>query len=111
MKITITPDAVAALKKRFETRSFILALNDGTNRFSDVGGSCAVADKFQIIPVEMTDTPFTEVLENPEFTVYTSKEELPYLGEDVTLDIDQRLNAFQLKNRSGRLDANVPIKP
>lgn len=111
MKITITPDAVAALQKRFETRGFILALNDGTNRFSNVGGSCAVADKFQIIPIESATAPFTEILENPDFTVYTSTDELPFLGEQLALDIDKRLNTFQLKNRSGRLDANVPVNP
>ncbi|MEO1771950.1 MULTISPECIES: iron-sulfur cluster biosynthesis family protein [Enterococcus] len=111
MKLDIRKQAVEALTDKLgSNEGFILALNDGSNQFSTVGGSCAVGDKFQIIPTEGPTEQFQEVLENDRFKVYISDEEKVFLGNEVVIDYNDRLSTFSLKNESGTLDSNILLK-
>ncbi|MBO1304609.1 iron-sulfur cluster biosynthesis family protein [Enterococcus sp. 669A] len=111
MKLTIRDQAVDALTNKLDSNSgFILALNDGSNQFSTVGGSCAVGDKFQIIPADEPTGQFQEKLENDQFNVYISDEEKVFLGNEVVIDFNERLSTFSLKNESGTLDPNILLK-
>lgn len=111
MKLTITDAAANALEKRLQSTTFILALNDGTNQFSTVGGSCAVGDKFQILaskgPTDQYNLPVT----TERFQVFTSASEEDFINEDLTLDYNDRLSTFSLKTSSGILDNNLLIRP
>ncbi|EJC3746365.1 iron-sulfur cluster biosynthesis family protein [Enterococcus faecium] len=107
MKLTISNTAKDYLGEKITNKTFILALNDGSNQFSTVGGSCAVGDKFQIIPTVKSTSDYSIVLPNPTFTVYISNLEKTFLGNDITIDFNLRTYSLILKNESGILDANV----
>lgn len=110
MKLTITDAATTALSKRLNSTTFILALNDGTNQFSTVGGSCAVGDKFQILASDGPRDEYKLPLANDHFQVYTSPGEQSFINEDVTLDYNERLSTFSLKTSGGILDNNLLIR-
>ncbi len=111
MKLIVRDQAAEALAGKLgSNEEFILALNDGSNQFSTVGGSCAVGDKFQIIPTEGPTGQFQEVLDSDRFKVYISDEEKVFLGNEVIIDFNERLNTFSLKNESGTLDPNILLK-
>lgn len=111
MKLVIRDQAEKALADKLgSNEGFILALNDGSNQFSTVGGSCAVGDKFQIIPAEGPTEQFQEVLESGRFKAYISEGEKVFLGNEVVIDFNERLNTFSLKNESGTLDPNILLK-
>lgn len=108
MKITISPAAEAVIDKRIEPKKgFILALNDGSNAYSKIGGSCAIGDKFQILPLSMKNEHFDIKIDNPDFDIYISKEEQVFLGENAKIDFHDRLSNFTLSNESGILDNNM----
>lgn len=111
MKVTITPEAAIVIDKKIEPKSgFIIALNDGSNNFSRVGGSCAIGDKFQILPLTAKYDAFNLQLDNPDYEVYTSKAEAVFLGEAVKIDFHDRLGNFSLTNETGILDNNLLLK-
>lgn len=111
MKLTITDAAANALEKRLQSTTFILALNDGTNQFSTVGGSCAVGDKFQILASEGPTDQYNLSVATERFQVFTSASEADFINEDLTLDYNDRLSTFSLKTSSGILDNNLLIRP
>ncbi|MDT2755942.1 iron-sulfur cluster biosynthesis family protein [Enterococcus asini] len=111
MKLTISDSAATALEKRLNNTTFILALNDGTNQFSTVGGSCAVGDKFQILASQGPKDNYNIPLETPHFHVYISAGEKDFINEDITLDYNDRLSTFSLKTNAGILDNNLLIRP
>lgn len=111
MKLTITAPAANALEKRLQSTTFILALNDGTNQFSTVGGSCAVGDKFQILASDGPSDQYQLPVECDYFQVFTSSGEESFINEDITLDYNERLSTFSLKTSSGILDNNLLIRP
>lgn len=111
MKLTITAPAANALEKRLQSTTFILALNDGTNQFSTVGGSCAVGDKFQILASDGPSDQYQLPVECDHFQVFTSSGEESFINEDITLDYNERLSTFSLKTSSGILDNNLLIRP
>lgn len=110
MNLTISDSATAALKKRLNSDTFILALNDGTNQFSTVGGSCAVGDKFQILASQGAKDNYTIPLETDHFQVYISAGEEAFINEDIALDYNERLSTFSLKTNGGILDNNLLIR-
>lgn len=111
MKLTITDSAANALEKRLQSTTFILALNDGTNQFSTVGGSCAVGDKFQILASEGPTEQYNLPVASDHFQVFTSAGEEGFIKEDIKLDYNDRLSTFSLKTSSGILDNNLLIRP
>ncbi|GCF92980.1 hypothetical protein NRIC_08710 [Enterococcus florum] len=110
MNIRVSESAATALKTKLNSSSFILALNDGSNQFSTVGGSCAIGDKFQIFATDGPKDNYTEKLAGKPFEIYISDGEKLFLGEEVLIDFNQRLNSFVLKNESGILDNNILVK-
>ncbi|EGO8523639.1 iron-sulfur cluster biosynthesis family protein [Enterococcus faecalis] len=107
MKLTISDTAKKYLAEKVPHNTFILALNDGSNQFSNVGGSCAVGDKFQIISTDNSVNGYSIVLSDPTFTVHISNAEKTFLGNDIKIDFNPRTYSLVLKNESGILDSNV----
>ncbi|WP_368545478.1 iron-sulfur cluster biosynthesis family protein [Enterococcus faecalis] len=110
MEIKITPKAINALRKRLRTPIFILALDDGSNQFSTRGGACSVGDSFQIIDIDEEVENYNIMLENPDFTVYISKNEKYFLGDNIAIDFNESMSTLILKNSSGILDSNLLVK-
>ena len=77
MKINIKDTAVTYLKKHVDfTKPVILALDDGSNKYSNLGGTCAIGDKFQLVVSDRLDPDFDRPLVNDAgLQLYTSKAE------------------------------------
>lgn len=65
MKIEIEPAAKKYLADKIPAGStVILTTDDGSNKYSSVGATCALADKFQLIILNQPDPKFNVPLEN-----------------------------------------------
>lgn len=93
----VAPDAV-----------LVLATDDGSNKYSTIGGTCAIGDKFQLVELATKDPEFDIELQTSDGrVVYTSNNEATFLGNGLTLDFAH--NSLVLKNDSGLLDGAVTI--
>ncbi|ETC78282.1 hypothetical protein N574_0118860 [Lactiplantibacillus plantarum 2165] len=65
MKINIKDDAQAYLADKIPAGSqVILTTDDGSNKYSSLGGSCAIGNKFQLVILKAADPDYTTPLEN-----------------------------------------------
>lgn len=110
MQLTLTSAALAALQKKVgDVSTFALALNDGSNQFSNAGGACMIGDRFQLVPLHATTAPFTEKILATPVAVYISTYETIFLGEHPLIDFDAQYYTFVLKNETGLVDSNLLI--
>jgi len=65
MKINIKDEAKTYLANKIPAGSkMILTTDDGSNKYSSLGGSCAIGDKFQLVILKDDDPNYTIPLEN-----------------------------------------------
>lgn len=65
MKINIKDDAQKYLADKIPAGStMILTTDDGSNKYSSLGGSCAIGDKFQLVILNENDPKYTVPIEN-----------------------------------------------
>ncbi|WP_225047980.1 iron-sulfur cluster biosynthesis family protein [Lacticaseibacillus kribbianus] len=109
MKITIKPDAKTYLDDRLvEGERLFLALDDGSSKFSKLGGSCTIGTKYQLVIATAADPEYNiEVANDAGYALYTADPELMYLGDGLTLDY--QLGTLALRDNSGILDGAVTI--
>lgn len=108
MDITIKDEAKDYLAdKIIDGGGYIfLVADDGSNKFSDVGGTCTIGNAFKLVFSKSEDADYTVALtNNVGYKLYTSKNELPYLGNGLTLTFANR--QLVLKDDSGTLDSAV----
>ena len=110
MKINIKDTAVAYLKKHVDfTKPVILALDDGSNKYSNLGGTCAIGDKFQLVVSDRLDPDFDQPLVNDAgLQLYTSKAEEYFFTTG--LNLKHQSGTLQLGDDSGLLDSAVTIQ-
>ncbi|WP_461218541.1 iron-sulfur cluster biosynthesis family protein [Lapidilactobacillus salsurivasis] len=86
----------------------LLALDDGSNKFSNMGGSCTIGAKFQLVLVDQPENGYDQALTNEQgLHFFTGKPELMYLTDGLALDFH---NGFLiLRDNSGILDSAVSI--
>lgn len=110
MKIKIKDTALTYLKSHVDfTKPVILALDDGSNKYSNIGGSCAIGDKFQLIVSEQRDPEFGLPLENDVgLQLYTSKAEEYFFTSG--LNLKHQAGTLQLGDDSGLLDGAVTVQ-
>ena len=110
MKINIKDTAVTYLKKHVDfTKPVILALGDGSNKYSNVGGTCAIGDKFQLVVIDRLDPDFDQPLVNDAgLQLYTSKAEEYFFTTG--LNLKHQSGTLQLGDDSGLLDSAVTIQ-
>ena len=109
MKITIKPEALTYLRTKMapEERVF-LALDDGSSKYSQLGGSCAIGNKYQLVLTTATDPDYAIAVENEAgLALTTGDPELMYLGNGLVLDYQQA--ALVLRDDSGILDGAVMV--
>lgn len=110
MKINIKDTAVTYLKKHVDfTKPVILALDDGSNKYSNLGGTCAIGDKFQLVMSDRLDPDFDQPLANDAgLQLYTSKAEEYFFTTG--LNLKHQSGTLQLGDDSGLLDSAVTIQ-
>lgn len=110
MKINIKDTAVTYLKKHVDfTKPVILALDDGSNKYSNLGGTCAIGDKFQLVVSDRLDPDFDRPLVNDAgLQLYTSKAEEYFFTTG--LNLKHQSGTLQLGDDSGLLDSAVTIQ-
>ncbi|MEJ6347879.1 iron-sulfur cluster biosynthesis family protein [Holzapfeliella sp. He02] len=111
MKLKIKESAAKYLQEKMPSSdSYVfLALDDGSNKFSDLGGTCAIGDKFQFVFSSQPDEDYNQEIENNAgLKVSTSKEENAFLGENLILDYKNA--SLVLSDDSGILDGAVSNK-
>jgi len=110
MKINIKPEAKEYLEKKNVPNDAIIILttDDGSNKYSSLGGSCAIGDKFQLVILKEDDPNYTVKLENDagyDLTTSTNDADLMTNG----LNISVWHNALALKDNSGILDGALSV--
>lgn len=110
MKIAIKDQAKAYLDKKVTPSSHIfLALDDGSSKFSKLGGSCAIGNKFQLVVSDQADAEYSLPLDNDAgLNITTAMPETMYLANGLTLDFKNA--ALALKDDSGILDGAVMVE-
>ncbi|BDR59848.1 iron-sulfur cluster biosynthesis family protein [Lactobacillus xylocopicola] len=87
----------------------ILALNDGSNKYSDLGGSCTIGANFQFVVLSQRDPDFAvKVANNAGLNLYTSAAELQFLEDNLV--VDEKNTVLTLADDSGIIDNAVTIK-
>ncbi|VDG20710.1 iron-sulfur cluster biosynthesis family protein [Lactiplantibacillus mudanjiangensis] len=109
MKINIKDDAQAYLADKLPKDSpIILTVDDGSNKYSSLGGSCAIGNKFQLVILKAADAAYTTPLENNAgYQLTTSPADETFLGNG--LNIDRWHSGLALKDDSGILDGALSI--
>jgi hypothetical protein len=110
MKINIKEETQTYLaNKNVPTNAkMILTTDDGSNKYSSLGGSCAIGDKFQIVILKDADPNYTIPLENDAgLDLSTSPSDADLLGN--VLNIAVWHNALALKDNSGILDGSLAV--
>lgn len=110
MKLNITDTALTALQDKVsDYHIFALILDDGSNKYSDIGGTCSIGDSYQIVTLDQVDPDFNEQLStNSNDQFYSTKNEFTFWGNGLTLDYTA--NNFVLSDDSGVLDGAVLLK-
>lgn len=110
MKINIKEETQTYLKnKEVPTNAkMILTTDDGSNKYSSLGGSCAIGDKFQIVILKDADPNYTIPLENDAgLDLSTSPSDADLLGNGLNIAVWH--NALALKDNSGILDGSLAV--
>ncbi|MFC6259412.1 iron-sulfur cluster biosynthesis family protein [Levilactobacillus fujinensis] len=107
MKITIKDVARAYLTKNLQPdATVLLTLDDGSNRYSTLGGSCAIGDKFQFVSLTAADPDYTIPVDNDAgLHLMTNADTELYLGNGLILD--RVYNQLSLRDDTGILDSAV----
>ncbi|MFD1317369.1 iron-sulfur cluster biosynthesis family protein [Loigolactobacillus zhaoyuanensis] len=111
MKINIKAAASDYLaNKELSGKHVFLALDDGSNKFSTLGGSCAIGNKFQLVIADQADPDYDLVLDNNAgLTLTTAEPETTFLSNGLALDYQNAM--LKLTDDSGILDGAVTIAP
>ncbi|PWG00757.1 iron-sulfur cluster biosynthesis family protein [Levilactobacillus bambusae] len=109
MKLNIKDAAQERLATKIPAGSVVLlSVDDGSNKYSTVGGSCAIGDKFQLVILNQRDPDYPiEVENNAGLNLWTSTGETTYFDNGLTLNF--RGNNLVLSDDGGILDSAVSI--
>ena len=110
MKINIKPEALTYLEKKNVPTDAIIILttDDGSNKYSSLGGSCAIGDKFQLVILKEADPNYTVKLDNDAgFNLSTSPNDADLMTNGLNISLWH--NALALKDNSGILDGSLSV--
>ena len=109
MKINFKDDALKYLADKIPAGStVILTTDDGSNKYSSLGGSCAIGDKFQLVILKDADPKYTVPIENNAGYVMSTAEQYTDFFT-AGLNISLWHNALALKDNSGILDGALSV--
>ncbi|MCT7702751.1 MAG: iron-sulfur cluster biosynthesis family protein [Lactobacillus iners] len=94
--------------KIFDKSVIILALNDGSNKYSTVGGTCTIGANFQLVILSKYDSQYDiKIDNNMNIPMYTSQDELQYFTKGLTLGA--KAGVLFLSSDEGIIDSAVSI--
>ncbi|MCT7867309.1 MAG: iron-sulfur cluster biosynthesis family protein [Lactobacillus iners] len=94
--------------KIFDNAVIILALNDGSNKYSTVGGTCTIGANFQLVILSKYDSQYDiKIDNNMNIPMYTSQDELQYFTKGLTLGA--KAGVLFLSSDEGIIDSAVSI--
>ena len=110
VNLKIKPDAEKIIMGKVKPGQIrILALNDGSNGYSKLGGTCTIGANFQLVVLEKKDPEFSiPVKNNLNLEMYTSPDELSFL--DAGLVLNARNSVLALSDNEGIVDGAVTIE-
>lgn len=111
MFLNISDEAQVKLTPYLEENAVIvLDLDDGVGKYSKMG-VCSLDTSFRLLLLDQLQdkTDFGLTIDSGIGAIYIKDYSKRYLDEEMTLEIDPRLQVFKLKSPSGVLDGNVPI--
>ncbi|MED7627204.1 iron-sulfur cluster biosynthesis family protein, partial [Lacticaseibacillus paracasei] len=83
LELKIKDSAKDVLEKKIKPGQVVLlALNDGSNGYSKLGGTCTIGANFQLVLLDHPDSEFSiKVKNNMGLDMYTSDKELAFLDD------------------------------
>ena len=109
LELKIKDSAKDVLEKKIKPGQVVLlALNDGSNGYSKLGGTCTIGANFQLVLLDHPDPEFSiEVKNNMGLDMYTSDKELAFLDDGLVLNA--RNATLSLSSKEGINDGGVTI--
>lgn len=110
ISINIKPEAKELIEKKMDKdhQIVILALDDGSNKYSKKGGTCTIGDSFQFVILEKLDPKYNIKIENNAgLDLYTAEPETTYFEPGLVLNA--RASTLSLSSDSGIIDGGVTV--
>ncbi|ABX26382.1 hypothetical protein lhv_0111 [Lactobacillus helveticus DPC 4571] len=110
ISINIKPEAKELIEKKMDKdhQIVILALDDGSNKYSKKGGTCTIGDSFQFVTLEKLDPKYNIKIENNAgLDLYTAEPETTYFEPGLVLNA--RASTLSLSSDSGIIDGGVTV--
>lgn len=111
MYLNVNDEAKVKLAPYIENKSvIILDLDDGVGKYSKMG-ICSLDTSFRLLILNQLQdrSDFNLTVDSDIGAIYVKDYSKRYLDEEMTIEVDPRLQVFKLKSPSGMLDGNVPI--
>ena len=88
IELKIKDGAREVLEKKIKPGQVVLlALNDGSNGYSKLGGTCTIGANFQLVLLDHKDPAFPiKVKNNMDLDMYASDKELAFLDDGLVLN-------------------------
>ncbi|MBL1228888.1 iron-sulfur cluster biosynthesis family protein [Enterococcus sp. BWB1-3] len=109
MFLKMTDEAQAKLQYRGDGE-ILLDMNDGVGEYSKVGiCSLDTSFRFLIIDKDQSKKDYDTVIDSTIGEIPVKEYSKRYLDEEMTLELDKRLQVLKLNSSSGLLDGHVEI--
>ena len=109
ISMNIKSEAAEKIKSHVKDGQIVLlALNDGSNKYSKQGGTCTIGANFQFVILDKKDPEYNiKIDNNAGLDLYTSNSEMSFL--DNGLVINAKDSTLSLSDDSGVVDGGVTI--
>ncbi|MDF7637956.1 iron-sulfur cluster biosynthesis family protein [Lactobacillus sp. ESL0791] len=107
--MNIKPEAAEKIKSRVhDGQVVLLALNDGSNKYSKMGGTCTIGANFQFVVLGQKDPKYNiKIANNAGLALYTAEPEMGFLSSNLV--VNSRNATLSLSDDSGVIDGGVTI--
>lgn len=110
VSMNIKKDAIEMIKKQMDSKRqvVLLALNDGSNKYSKLGGTCTIGANFQFVILQKNDPNYNiKINNNADLDLYTAKPEMSFLENNLV--VNARNSTLSLSDDSGVIDGGMTI--
>ena len=110
VKMNIKPEAAKIIEKKIDDKHpvMLLALNDGSNKYSKMGGTCTIGANFQFVALREKDPDYNIKIENNAgLDLYTAEPEMGFLENSLVVNTQNAV--LSLADDSGIIDGAVSV--